>query len=187
MEINQSLRDDFKNYRKSLSPKDKRDFSNKLCLKLYSFIRNNYEDVDNFLCYYPLEYEVDLRPLYAGLLSENKYLYFPVSNPADCSLSFYRVTDLKSDFSRGNFGVMEPFDTLPKFSFDKKTICFTPGLIFDNSGKRVGYGKGYYDRFFAQNMDLIKIAACFEGQLVDALETSSYDVPMDYIFTNNDL
>ena len=132
-----------------------------------------------------MENEIDLRPFYDYLLKKNIDLYFPVSTPADKSLTFYRINDLKHDFKRGTYNVMEPINRNFAINSFEKVLCITPGLIFDRNFNRVGYGAGYYDRFFAANPSILKVGVAFDCQLIDGLTPKSHDVKMDYIVTDN--
>lgn len=65
------------------------------------------------------------------------------------------------------------------------TAAIVPGLAFSakNIG-RIGYGGGYYDRFLAENPDILKIGVCYEFQMVDDLPQNPWDEPMDCIVTD---
>lgn len=58
-----------------------------------------------------------------------------------------------------------------------------PGLVFSPEGYRVGYGGGYYDRFFSKNRETYKIGICFEMQIAPEVPKGKYDIPVDYIIT----
>ena len=62
-------------------------------------------------------------------------------------------------------------------------LAIVPGLAFDLEGRRLGYGAGCYDRWFAENECTLKAGICFEKQLADFLPESDLDVKMDYIVT----
>ena len=62
-----------------------------------------------------------------------------------------------------------------------------PGFIFDVYGYRLGYGKGYYDRFFAKNPKLKRYAVCYANQLEESLAVSIYDVKMHEIYTETEV
>ena len=146
------------------------------------------------LCFYPLNGEVDLRTIYENFLEREIELYFPVTKKT--KLLFYRIRSL-SDFEPGGFNVMEPveifkdFDSLYKEkiknhnkSDKKKFAAIVPGLVFDIKGNRMGYGKGYYDRFLGKHEDIVKIGVCFSNQLVEEVPVvKETDVPMDIIIT----
>ncbi|MCG8379698.1 MAG: 5-formyltetrahydrofolate cyclo-ligase, partial [Proteobacteria bacterium] len=62
-------------------------------------------------------------------------------------------------------------------------IAITPGLGFTTTGKRLGYGRGYYDRWFEHNVAKTKVGLAFEAQIVDTLPTETTDVLLDIIVT----
>ena len=58
-----------------------------------------------------------------------------------------------------------------------------PGLAFDAQGRRMGYGKGYYDKYFARYSECIKVGICYAVQIIDEVPTSQYDITMDAVAT----
>ena len=131
---------------------------------------------------------MDLLELYGRLLEEGKKLFFPVSNKNTHELTFYKINNLKDDFRSGAYGIMEPDTGLEKFDLDdSSTVVITPGLIFDENCNRIGYGAGYYDRFFSLHPDVIKVGVGYDLQIIDNLDVEAYDVPLDYVVTNNRL
>ena len=142
------------------------------------------KNIENILCFYPLPDEVDLRELYKKLLAVGKRLYFPVTGGED--ISFFEVGSL-SDFSEGKFSVMEPVSRERAFepADAGKAIAIVPGVCFDRQLNRIGFGKGYYDRFLARaGSDLLKVGVCFRTNLYgETLPVHEGDVPMDMIIT----
>ena len=137
---------------------------------------------DLFLCFYPLKSEIDFRPLYAELLSAGHSLCFPrVRNQ---EMDFCLINNLESDFARGRFSVMEPVADCKIMSQFEGAICITPGLAFDKAHNRIGYGGGFYDRFFAAHPSISRIGICFDFQVAPALEAMPHDVPLNYIVTD---
>ena len=63
-------------------------------------------------------------------------------------------------------------------------FVFTPGICFDKAFYRIGYGKGYYDRFF-NTYNGIKIGLCYDDCLIDDTYHDCYDIPVDIIVTDN--
>ena len=62
-------------------------------------------------------------------------------------------------------------------------LCITPGLGFTPDGKRIGYGKGYYDKWFAAHPHTAKTALCYECQIVNDMPATDTDVRVDQIIT----
>ena len=173
------LRQNLRERRSKLSKTEVAVFGKRASEVLLRFLRQ-YPDVEHMLCYYPLGNEVDLRPLYEELLMEGKKLYFPVTGDA---LTFYRVTSLQ-DFSEGTFHVMEPANPTEEFPEAVTAICFTPGVVFDQSGNRYGFGKGYYDRFLSSHDDILKIGISYPFQMLRKIEKRPWDIPMDVMLPN---
>ena len=136
---------------------------------------------DTFLFYHPLRGEVSLLSLAEQLLSVDKQVAFPRVRERD--MDFYCVTDLKSQFSEGSFHVMEPV-TETKADLTR-AVCFVPGLAFDSQFQRLGYGAGYYDRYFAAHPQIMRIGICMNRFYIPVIPAQSNDVSMHWIVTEN--
>jgi len=84
--------------------------------------------------------------------------------------------------SINKFGIMEPikYKTIDEKNID---LCITPGLAFDEDKNRLGYGKGYYDKFFEQNEEILRMGLCYDILLVKKIEADNHDVKMNCIMT----
>ncbi len=80
------------------------------------------------------------------------------------------------------FGIYEPFgDAYP---LEKIDVVLVPGLVFDAKGYRLGYGKGFYDRFLPMlRSNAFKCGIAYEFQVVDNVFPHSGDVPLHWIVT----
>lgn len=97
-------------------------------------------------------------------------------------MNFYYI-DSKEELSTGFYGILEPSTNWK--AEDKKALMIMPGLAFDKSFSRIGYGGGYYDEYLlrhAQNK-FIKIALAYDFQLFEELPYEEYDVKVDQIIT----
>jgi 5-formyltetrahydrofolate cyclo-ligase len=85
------------------------------------------------------------------------------------------------DLVPGELGILTPANSQScSGPFD---VALTPGLGFTLSGHRMGFGRGYYDKWFAQNRVNHRIALAYEVQLVDEIPVEDTDVPMEKIVT----
>ena len=189
IDIRKNLRINAKNTRNSLSDFTIKELSSSISKNILDLLHDKFPKVNSFLCYYPLEKEVDLLPLYEVLLKNNASLFFPKTFD-NCQMNFYKINDLDNDFICGNFGVFEPKNISNEnmFSDEKNVsqcICFTPGLLFDFSLNRLGYGMGYYDRYFEKYKGLTKIGRGYNLSLIDSIPISSFDVPLDFVITED--
>ncbi|MGX7112327.1 5-formyltetrahydrofolate cyclo-ligase [Gemella cuniculi] len=85
------------------------------------------------------------------------------------------------ELSIGNFGILEP----KKNDFYKGSIdlVITPSIVFDKNGYRLGYGKGYYDKYFDKNNYKISIGLSYEKLLQKNLPTFAHDKSVDILIT----
>ncbi len=178
MKSNKRIRTKILMKRARLSEEEILDGSNRIANILEIII--NRSGTKDILCFYPLDKEVNLLGLYEKLLSKGHNLFFPVSGEEE--IDFYKIDNL-NDFEKGKFNVYEPIGRENKF-LDKEAIVICPGLAFDRKNNRIGYGKGYYDRFLKKHQKATPIGVCFGFQMVEELNVSFWDVPMEMIVTD---
>ncbi len=183
---NNSLRVFYKNSRDNMSLVEHTKESTDITNNILALLESDFKGANIFLCYYPFGSEIDLLPLYETLLLKGKELYFPVSDKLTHMLTFKKISHLRNDFHKGSYDIMEPNDGLSVFT-DYKAIAITPGLVFDRNFNRIGYGGGFYDRFFSSHPDIIRIAPVFSNLLIDKIPVYEHDMPMDYIVTYNEI
>lgn len=103
-----------------------------------------------------------------------------------CSMNFFQIDDIK-DLKIGYKGILEPdLKQLDEGVFSPQMIVM-PGVAFDRHGNRIGYGKGFYDRFLngINTKDIILVAIAFDEQLVDNIDNDINDVKVDLIITES--
>lgn len=83
-----------------------------------------------------------------------------------------------TDFAVGDFNIPEPQNGPYSGGYD---LIVVPGMAFDSAGNRLGRGKGYYDRFLSQHIDVKKVGICFDFQKVKAVPTEPTDIRMDEV------
>ena len=113
-----------------------------------------------------------------------KKVFFPKSND-NGTMEFYQVVSIKQ-LESGYKGIKEPVVNeryLYRFERSEDTLVIVPGVAFDANGYRVGYGKGFYDRFLEQEPNHPTLALCYDFQVVEKIESKPWDVPLDIIIT----
>ena len=133
--------------------------------------------------YISFNQEVRTQAIIETALAQGKRVAVPKVAGED--LVFRSITDLY-DLKTSRFGIPEPVDELEcADGKEEDVLMLLPGLAFDHRGARVGYGKGYYDRYLShfQDIHFSKIALCFPFQLVDYIETDVHDQFADRVIT----
>ncbi len=123
--------------------------------------------------------EVHTHDLLKYFLKQGKTLAVPKILPEKTMIAvpFSRWEELIP----GELGILTPPGDIPySGDFD---VVITPGLGFTPQGHRIGYGRGYYDKWFASHYTGHKIAIAFEKQIIEELPIDATDVPVDMIVT----
>ena len=133
----------------------------------------------------PQKKEVDTTFLLHILHGRDKTIAVPKTNFKDCSMQAILLQE-NTKLQMTNFGVPEPESgiSLPPNSFD---VIFVPLLAYDKKGNRLGYGKGFYDRFLSQCKSECLFIGLSYFPPEDAIPVSENDIPLDYCVTPDSL
>ena len=134
------------------------------------------------LFFAPLPDEPDVWPLLEKLLPTKKICALPAFDSPAQTYSARRVQNLTMDLSLGKFGIREPSASCPEIPPGNLDLILVPGVAFDLNGRRLGRGKGFYDRLLAKVRG-IKCGVAFDQQIVKAVAAETHDVRMDFIVT----
>lgn len=143
-----------------------------------------YQNAQEIFAYYPLKNEVDCRALFLQAWSDGKKIALPRTREEN-QMDFYYIDDFMQ-LKEGTFHVMEPVRGSEKADPLQQPVI-VPGSVFGRDGSRYGYGKGYYDRFFAKYPRLRRYAVCYEHQLEETLPTDQHDIYMHDIYTEREV
>lgn len=93
-----------------------------------------------------------------------------------------------SSLVKDAFGILTPDPSVCKEAdFSQISAVIVPGVGFDRNGNRIGFGRGYYDRFLAKIPDALKIGFCYEFQIQPCIPVCETDIPMDFLLTEKAL
>jgi 5-formyltetrahydrofolate cyclo-ligase len=132
------------------------------------------------LFYAPMPYELDIWPLLEDAIRFGKEAYLPRFQGASYIAS--RVTNIHTDLTSGQFGIREPIPGSPEIPLNRLDFVLVPGIAFDLQGRRLGRGKGYYDRLLAE----VRGTTCgvaFDEQIVEELPVEPHDIHLNCILT----
>jgi 5-formyltetrahydrofolate cyclo-ligase len=139
-----------------------------------------FQEAVNILFYTPIKNEVDTKPLIELVLKKNKNVLVPrVEN--EQNMDAYKISSLK-DLEKGTFGILEAKRNCKKFPKKDIDLVIVPGVAFDISGHRIGFGQGYYDAFL-NDIKAKKIALAYDFQIVKNIPDEEHDVKMDLVIT----
>ena len=176
------LRASFREQRKQISAEKRETLNAEICKRLLSLAAFRF--ADTVLSYSPLAGEVDITEFNRAVLASGKKLALPKCTQGDPLMKFHVISDLDS-METGMFSIKEPSENDPLWvqSSGEKAICIVPAMAFDLTGHRLGYGKGYYDRFLS-GIDVTKIGVAYTDFVVKSLPRGRFDLAADLIVTD---
>lgn len=134
--------------RNSIDPKVKACRDAKICK--FATALAGYRYADCVLMYAPTGSEPDVMAIAKDALEKGKKVAFPRCNTERRTMKYHFITSL-DELVPDSYGIREPSGDLP--IYDPKSrdgaICFVPALVYDRRGYRLGYGKGFYDRYLS--------------------------------------
>ena len=176
----QKLRAHYRATRKNVSNEARELLDTTLCANASE--HHALKNADTILFYYPVKGEPNIKTLISWAFLNQKSVAFPISNADTSTLSFHYVNDI-SELSYGTYGIPEPSSNAPCVTKFENSVCVVPGLVFDKTGHRIGYGKGYYDRFISK-FSGITVGLVYSDFCVPFdLPHDEYDQAVDIIIT----
>ena len=142
-----------------------------------------YRQADRIFVFISFENEVDTGWLIRRALADGKKVAAPLVKNGKM---LFRTFTLSDELTDGQFGIKEPPEDLPKAYVTKKTLVIMPGIAFDRKRNRVGFGKGFYDKWLAKRPGVKKIALAFDLQIYDGtIPAKPHDIRPDRIYTES--
>jgi 5-formyltetrahydrofolate cyclo-ligase len=135
------------------------------------------------MLYLNMRSEVETTGLLEGLLNSGKQVCAPVVDTEQLELMPRRIQNLETELVRHPYGMLEPNAACPLFPIEHLQLIVVPGIAFDCNGYRLGYGKGFYDRFLVKCPHAVAIGLAYQIQLVEDTFPQAWDVPVQHIFT----
>lgn len=143
-----------------------------------------YREAKKVLCYLSLDAEIKTDEIIDYSLKTGKRVAVPFCVDKEGNMEFYLINSI-DDTKTGSFNIREP-NTEKCLRLDdfSNSIIIVPGLCFDKNGNRLGYGKGYYDRFL-KKYSLISVGLCYNSLVKNEIPVNEYDEKVDYIVTED--
>ncbi len=177
-----TIREKHKNKRNAISPEQKRELDTKICNRIISLV--SFRFAETVLLYAPVNSEIDISPVAEAALAAGKSIAYPRCDTEKCEMEFHFVSSLKELYP-GAMNIPEPKESAPKFDRAEaldpgKCLCIIPALAFDKRGYRIGYGKGYYDRYLSR-VNCTKAGVIYGELLIDRVPNGRFDLKVDFI------
>lgn len=174
------LRAKYKRARASIPEGLKAELDKKLTERFLAL--EEYRACSTLFIYVSSPIECDTSRIIADAFSSGRRVAVPRCGEKSGDMDFYYITSL-GDLEPGKFGIMEPVPEKCEKAEDLSAgLCVVPGLCFDLQGYRIGFGKGYYDRFL-QRFGGVTVGVCYYKCIQNDLPTGVYDKTVDILLT----
>ncbi len=175
--------------RDAMTPAVRAEKSSRIIKRL--FTTEAYRNANVILTYVNYQSEVITTALIERSLTDKKLVYVP--RVAENDMDFYRITGMSS-LEEGYRGILEPSGNeifKGKIKNSENILIVMPGAVFDEKRHRIGYGKGFYDRYLMRMEELgiavHTLALCFECQVLQNVPYGIHDRKPDFVLTEKRL
>lgn len=181
------LRKQILDKRSQLTPQEIKEKSKSIENRLFSLVE--YKQSNFIFSFISFRDEVHTHEIIKTSLDNGKRIGVPITVVEPRKLLVSEIKDFDEELEMGYYDILAPKEEYQRIvSPDLVDLVLVPGVAFDERGYRVGYGGGYYDRFFSGlKRDVVKIGLCYELQILSQVPIDSYDIPVDYILTERRL
>lgn len=169
--------------RDRLSGEEIREYSRQIARRLYGL--PEYRESRVIMFFLSFRSEVDTRSMVEESLARGKEVLVPKALPDSREMIASRLLDCREDLAPGAYGIPEPKESALRVVDPLQIdLLIVPGVAFSEDGRRLGYGGGYYDRFFGRlRPEVPLLALAFELQIVPEVPVQPWDRPVDLIVT----
>lgn len=178
--VKTALRQNIKQMRSGLDPEVKKRMDDSITDTFLS--GTSYTRSDVILTYVSTDIEVNTEAIILAALGDGKRVACPRCIDGTREMDFYFIESL-DELKPRTFGVREPdADASRIYDGKGRPVCIVPGLSFDRWGYRLGYGKGYYDRFLSRYKGWT-VGLCYSACVQYKLPHGRFDRPVDRLIT----
>lgn len=163
-----------------MSPEEREALSEEACAILAA--QPLWNEVRSVLFYAPLAGELNIWPLLSRALGAGKCVALPRFDGLTGGYLPAIITDVERQLTSGRFGIREAVETCPLMVLNRLDFVLVPGVAFDVQGRRLGRGKGFYDRLLSGTR-AVKCGVAFEQQIVARVPVDSHDINVNYVLT----
>ncbi len=178
-EYKQKMREEVKAQRREMQPQEKQALDAGVLANVRKM--REYKSCNTVFIYVSTSIEVDTRNIIEMAWEDGKRVAVPRCIPETRQMTFHYITSFE-DLFPGTFSVLEPSEDAPLADNYDKSLMLVPALIIDKYGYRLGYGKGYYDRYISKYNGLTA-GLCYISNIKNKIFHGRFDKKLDYIIT----
>ncbi len=179
-EQKRQLRAECRRIRASCPPELKRELDRRITERVLAL--DAYRECGTLFCFVSQPIECDTHSLIETALSEGRRVAVPKCLSDSGEMDFYYINSL-AELKKGFYGLLEPDpETAERATDYSRGLCIVPGLCFDYQGYRIGFGKGYYDRFLSV-FNGVTVGVCYTKCVRSEVPHGIYDRAADILVT----
>lgn len=180
MESKKGIRESVLAVRKCLSEKE---WIEKSCLIFQTVISHPFFlNSDEIYCYMDYRNEVETKRIIEAAWQMGKKVAVP--KVFGDVMEFFYIENF-TELHPGTFNILEPEENTP--ANGKNALVLMPGAVFDKNRNRIGYGRGYYDRYLKQHPKYKTMALAFEFQVLEKIPSEAHDIRPQIIVTEENV
>ena len=174
------LREQCRLYRKSLDKDEKAKMDDEIAKRVKKLYQ--YRSAKVIMIYVSTAIEVDTFKIIENAFKDGKKVAVPRCIPETRQMEFHYITSI-DQLSPGSFGVLEPPITNQTVTDFSNALMLVPGFTFDQYGYRLGYGKGYYDRYLSRYNGSV-VGMCYSPEFRHHMFHGRYDRSVDTVVSD---
>lgn len=183
-----ALRKEILTKRKNIDTAEKEEMDKKILDRFFE--SKYYKEAKKIFIYISYDSEIDTIKIIDKAFKDGKKIYVPRTEFESRLMDAVEITSF-DNLIKSSYGILEPSINTPYINPNELDLIVVPGVAFDKKGGRMGYGAGFYDRYFKKiNKDNIekitKLALAYDFQVLEEVPMSAQDVPVDYIITEKE-
>ena len=176
------IREEYKALRREMSREEKFERDSAICKAVENMVSFRYADF--VLLYAAQPDEIDVSLIAQSALEKGKHVLFPICDKKTHTMQYHEVKSL-DELTPDSYGIAEPSEDAPVYDVKNETrgaVCFVPGLVYDRAGYRLGYGKGFYDRYLSE-FSGCTIGVVYSDYILPEVPRGRFDVAVDILLT----
>lgn len=179
METKQEIREQMLKIRRGMEAEEWQAATDAIAGKVIE--SDSFREATDFYCYMDFDREAGTDRIMDEAWRLGKDIWLPKVSGGE--MEFFLVKPFQK-FVKGSFGILEPSGA-SEMAKGTDGLAIVPGVAFDREKNRIGYGKGFYDRYLRKHPHLVKMGIAFDVQLVDKIPKEETDCGLDFVVTES--